>query len=186
METVQTGFILKALNFAAQKHCNQRRKDQDASPYINHPIALANLLWNETGVTDAIVIVAALLHDTIEDTQTTPEELEQLFGQDVCLLVAEVTDDKSLPKHVRKQLQIDHASSLSHRARLIKLADKISNLRDMVASPPANWSRDRRQEYFEWAKQVIDQIRGTHPALEAIFDEVYIQGVTQLASTQRP
>jgi guanosine-3',5'-bis(diphosphate) 3'-pyrophosphohydrolase len=185
MEVAQTGLILKALNFAAEKHRNQRRKDQEASPYINHPIALAHVLWNEAEVIDVSVIVAALLHDTVEDTETTPEELEHLFGQEVRLLVAEVTDDKSLPKEVRKQLQIDHASSLSQQARLIKLADKICNLRDMVASPPANWSGDRKRDYFEWAKQVIDQIRGSHSTLEALFDQVYIRGVKQLAANQR-
>lgn len=180
MEAEQIGLILKAVNFAATKHRDQRRKDPAASPYINHPIALANLLWNEAGVTDAVVIIAALLHDTVEDTQTTFAELEQ-FGQEVCCLVQEVTDDKSLPKQERKQLQIEHAAHLSEGAKLVKLADKIANLRDITASPPVNWSQDRQQAYFEWAKSVVDQIRGTHSQLEAIFDQVYQQGVVQLS-----
>jgi guanosine-3',5'-bis(diphosphate) 3'-pyrophosphohydrolase len=172
------GVILKALDFAAGKHRSQRRKDAEASPYINHPIALAHLLWNESGVTDPIVIVTALLHDTLEDTDTTPAEIEAHFGAEIRDLVMELTDDKSLAQAERKQRQIDHAPHLSRRARLAKLADKISNLRDMVSAPPANWSLERRQHYFEWAKQVVDQIRGSHPKLEAIFDAVYQQKPT--------
>jgi guanosine-3',5'-bis(diphosphate) 3'-pyrophosphohydrolase len=184
MEAEQTGTILKALDFAARKHRDQRRKDSEASPYINHPIALTNLLWNVAEVTDPVVIVGALLHDTVEDTQTTFEELEREFGREVKHLVREVTDDKTLPHQIRKQLQIEHAASLSQRARLVKLADKISNLRDMAAAPPADWSRERKQEYFEWAKNVVDRIRGTHPKLEAIFDQVYRDGMSQLSHTR--
>lgn len=177
----EIGLILKAMNFAAGKHRDQRRKDLAASPYINHPIALANLLW-EAGVTDVIVIVGALLHDTVEDTQTTFVELEQGFGQDVHHLVKEVTDDKSLPQEKRKQLQVEHAAHLSQRAKSVMLADKIANLRDIDASSPVGWSVERKQRYFEWAKSVVDQIRGTHSKLEAIFDQVYQQGVTQFHS----
>lgn len=169
--------LFKALDFAARKHRDQRRKDPEASPYINHPIALANLLWNQAGVTDPIVIVGAILHDTVEDTDTTLEELIEEFGPEVAELVSEVTDDKSLPKQTRKQLQIEHASHLSDRAKLIKLADKISNLRDIVASPPADWPQERRYEYLNWAKAVIDQIRGTNAALEQLFDQIYQQGI---------
>jgi len=178
MYAEHTGLIIKALNFAAQKHRNQRRKDQAASPYINHPIDVANILWNEAGVTNELVITAAILHDTVEDTQTTFEELEYYFGEKIRDIVAEVTDDKLLPKDKRKQLQIDHSSQLSQNAKLVKLADKISNLRDVMASPPANWSCDRKREYIEWAKRVIDQIRGTHSILETLFDQVYQQGTT--------
>jgi guanosine-3',5'-bis(diphosphate) 3'-pyrophosphohydrolase len=180
MNSQDAGLIFKALDFAARKHRDQRRKGQEASPYINHPIALVNLLWNSAGVTDPAVITAALLHDTVEDTATTFAELEQEFGREVQQLVQEVTDDRSLPKQERKQLQVEHASALSDKAKLIKLADKISNLRDIVASPPADWSRDRQREYFEWGKQVVDQIRGTHAGLETLFDQVYQQGVQQL------
>ena len=172
-----TTFILKALDFAAHKHKNQRRKGHDALPYINHPIELVTLLWQKGGVRDEMVIAAALLHDTVEDTDTTFDELEREFGRDIRDLVAEVTDDKALPKAQRKQLQIDHAPTLSPRARLVKLADKIANLRDMLVAPPANWSNERKLEYVKWGKQVIDPIRGTHPELEALFDEVYRQGV---------
>lgn len=165
--------LMSALAFAADKHKNQRRKDADASPYINHPIALANLLLNEAGVEDQRVLVAAILHDTIEDTDTTEQELVKHFGKDVTDIVLEVTDDKALPKAERKLLQIEHAAHISRRAKLVKLADKICNLRDITASPPADWSIQRKQEYFDWAKSVVDRLRGVHPGLEHLFDKAY-------------
>ena len=169
------GLILEALQFAAVKHRDQRRKDLEASPYINHPIALANILWREGGVTEPAVICAALLHDTIEDTETTPAELGRHFGKKIASIVMEVTDDKSLEKKDRKRLQIEHAPHLSREAKLVKLADKISNVRDMNDSPPAHWPLRRRREYFDWAKKVVDGLRGVHPGLESIFDEAYSQ-----------
>ena len=165
--------LLKALAFAAHKHRDQRRKDARASPYINHPIALADVLRNEGGITDATVLCAALLHDTIEDTETTPEELEREFGKRVREVVLEVTDDKRLPKKERKQLQIDHAPHLSKAAKLVKLADKICNLRDVADNPPSTWDLARRQEYFDWARNVVDGLRGVHPGLERAFDEAF-------------
>ena len=167
--------IIKALAFAAHKHRDQRRKDADASPYINHPIALADVLANEAGIEDERVLVAAILHDTVEDTETTEQELVRNFGQEVADIVSEVTDDKNLPKAERKRLQIEHASSISRRAKLVKLADKVSNLRDVASSPPMDWPLERRQEYFEWAKAVVDEVRGVHPELERIFDDAYKQ-----------
>lgn len=165
--------LLKALAFAAHKHRDQRRKDAEASPYINHPIALADVLVNEGGVTDIDVLSAALLHDTVEDTATTHEELVDLFGARIARIVAEVTDDQSLPKADRKRLQIERAPNISREAKLVKLADKLVNLRDVADHPPAKWDLARRQEYFDWAKQVIDGLRGAHPALEAAFDVAY-------------
>ena len=165
--------VISAISFAADKHRNQRRKDIEASPYINHPIALANILANEAGIEDEKVLVAAILHDTIEDTETTTQELADLFGDDVTAIVLEVTDDKSLPKAERKRLQVEHAPTISRRAKLVKLADKIANLRDIAASPPADWPLTRQQEYFDWAKAVVDGLRGIHPTLKRIFDEVY-------------
>ncbi len=165
--------LITALAFAADKHKNQRRKDADASPYINHPIALANLLLNEAGVEDQRVLIAAVLHDTIEDTDTTEQELVRHFGKDVADIVLEVTDDKALPKAERKRLQIEHAAHISRRAKLVKLADKICNLRDISASPPAGWSVDRKREYFDWAKSVVDELRGVHPGLEHLFGKAY-------------
>ena len=168
--------IIHALAFAAEKHRHQRRKDVDASPYINHPIALAEILANEAGVEDEKVLQAAILHDTIEDTETTAQELAACFGDDVAAIVLEVTDDKSLSKAERKRLQIEHAATISRRAKLVKLADKIANLRDIAASPPADWSIQRQRDYFEWAKAVVDGLRGTHPTLERIFEEAYRRG----------
>ena len=167
------GGILDALQFAAHKHRDQRRKDLEASPYINHPIALANVLWAEGRVHDPAVIKAALLHDTIEDTETTPEELRKRFGRKVAAIVGEVTDDKALPKAERKRLQVEHAPHISREAKLVKLADKISNLRDMAASPPKTWPKSRVREYFDWAKRVVDALRGVHPRLERLFDDAY-------------
>ena len=166
----ELGAFVKAVAFAAWKHRNQRRKDAEASPYINHPIALADVLVNEGGVSDLTVLCAAVLHDTIEDTETTADELTAAFGPRVSAVVLEVTDDKSLHKDVRKQWQIDHASSLSAEAKLVKLADKICNVRDILAAPPAGWPIERRQTYLDWAGQVVAGVRGVHPVLEAIFD----------------
>lgn len=165
--------ILAAIAFAADKHRNQRRKDAAASPYINHPIALANVLANEAGIDDERVLIAAILHDTVEDTETTVQELVRHFGQEIADIVLEVTDDKALPKAERKQQQIDHAPTISRRAKLVKLADKICNLRDIASSPPAGWSLRRKQDYFDWAKAVIDGLRGVHPSLEYLFDTAY-------------
>ena len=165
--------ILKALEFASLKHRDQRRKDQNASPYINHPIALASVLCREGGIVDPVVQVAAILHDTLEDTQTTPEELRAEFGEKVASIVEEVTDDKNLPKAERKRLQIEHAAAISREAKLVKLADKICNVRDVADHPPARWDLARRREYFDWAKAVVDNMRGTHAELERRFDEAY-------------
>ena len=167
------GAFAKAVAFAADKHRNQRRKDAEASPYINHPIELANVLANEGGVDDVIVLCAAVLHDTIEDTKTTAAELAAIFGDKVTSIVLEVTDDKSLDKAVRKEDQVRHASHISQDAKLVKLADKICNLRDILASPPADWSADRKREYFDWAARVVAGLRGAHPALEAVFDGLH-------------
>ena len=151
--------ILKAAEFAARKHRDQRRKDKAASPYINHPILLAEVLSGVGRITSANVLAAALLHDTLEDTETTRAELRKAFGPRIAKIVEEVTDDKRLPKQRRKQLQVEHAAQISKSAKLVKLADKIANLSDMLASPPADWSLQRKREYFDWAKRVIDQVR---------------------------
>jgi GTP diphosphokinase / guanosine-3',5'-bis(diphosphate) 3'-diphosphatase len=165
--------IFRALSFAAEKHRDQRRKDDHGSPYINHPIALARVLCEEAGVTDAEVLCAALLHDTLEDTDAKPEELETHFGPAIRGIVMEVTDDKDLPKAERKRLQIAHAPGATRQAKLVKLADKICNLRDVALNPPVGWDLERRRAYFDWAKDVVAGIRGTHPRLEALFDEAY-------------
>jgi guanosine-3',5'-bis(diphosphate) 3'-pyrophosphohydrolase len=168
--------FIDAVAFAADKHRDQRRKDAEASPFINHPIALARTLAVEGGVTDVVTLMAAVLHDTIEDTKTTPAELRARFGEDVSTVVLEVTDDKSLHKDERKALQVQHAPHLSPRAKLVKLADKTCNLRDIRATPPANWSAEQKEAYFEWAARVVDGLRGVHPVLERTFDDVRAQG----------
>ena len=171
-EPVSTEALLfSALAFAANKHRDQRRKGAEASPYINHPITVARVLSVEGGIVDPIVLCAAILHDIIEDTPTTAEELREVFGDEIAEVVLEVTDDKALPKADRKRLQIEHAPRLTERAKLVKLADKICNLRDMTSQPPADWPLCRRLEYFDWATQVVQGLRGTHPELERAFDK---------------
>ncbi len=165
--------IIKAVSFAAKKHRDQRRKDVQASPYINHPIALASILVEEVGIHDMEVICAAILHDTVEDTDTSIEELRKEFGEVISGIVDEVTDDEALEKSVRKRRQVEGTATASDQAKLVKLADKIANLRDIALSPPLNWSLERQQTYFDWALEVIDQLRGAHAGLEQLFDEVY-------------
>jgi (p)ppGpp synthase/HD superfamily hydrolase len=164
--------LLSALLFAAQKHSRQRRKDSDATPYINHPIAVAEVLVRVGGVNDLVTLQAAILHDTLEDTQTTPQELDQQFGREVRLLVQEVTDQKGLPQHERKRLQVEHAPHLSPAAKLIKIADKSCNLSDITATQPVGWSLQRKRDYLDWAERVIAGCRGCNPQLEQHFDDV--------------
>jgi guanosine-3',5'-bis(diphosphate) 3'-pyrophosphohydrolase len=165
--------LIAAASFAAHKHRDQRRKGAEASPYINHPLAVANVLANEGGVGDITTLIAALLHDTIEDTQTTADEIAAHFGPEAAAVVLEVTDDKRLDKAERKRRQIQHAGQISQRAQRVKLADKICNLRDLVSSPPADWPLTRRRSYFEWARAVADQLRPASPQLAAVFDGAY-------------
>ncbi len=167
--------LLRALVFAADKHRQQKRKGAEASPYINHPIAVAAVLA-EAGVADQTLLVAAVLHDTIEDTSTTYAELESTFGPAVAKLVREVTDDKSLDKAVRKQLQIQNARALSDRAKQLKVADKISNIRDITHFPPTDWSFSRCRDYLLWAEQVVGRCRGVNVQLELVFCQAIDQG----------
>jgi len=172
--------LLKAFKFAAFKHRDQRRKDERASPYINHPIAVAETLWEIGGIRDVTTLVAGILHDIIEDTDTSPKELEQEFGAEVCDIVKELTDDKELPKTVRKLLQLENIAKLSRRARYVRIADKISNVEDIIHSPPARWSLERREEYVIWAGKVIDGLRGANEALEEHFDTVFSQATEKI------
>ena len=163
--------LFKALAFSAEKHTKQRRKDIEESPYINHPIALANILA-QRWVIDENVLCAAILHDTLEDTETTADELREHFGEKITSIVLEVTDDKNLEKSVRKQKQVEHAASISHEAKLVKLSDKIANITDIINTPPVDWSNDRKRDYFDWAKAVVDNLRGSHQGLEKDFDDL--------------
>jgi guanosine-3',5'-bis(diphosphate) 3'-pyrophosphohydrolase len=162
--------LLHAAAFAADKHRNQRRKDHARTPYINHPLAVARVLAEEGGVKDPQILAAAILHDTLEDTETTLKELQREFGAHIARLVAEVTDDKSLPKQRRKQLQIDHAPMKSKGAALIKVADKICNLRDLRDSPPKHWTAERRQKYQRWASDVVTALPIGRLRLRRVFD----------------
>jgi len=168
----QSAILLRAACFAAAKHRDQRRKDVRATPYINHPLEVAQILADH-GVHDSDTLVAALLHDTLEDTDTTPEEIASGFGARVCHIVEEVSDNRLLPYRERKRKQIERAPHISHEGKLVKLADKISNLRDINKSQPKGWSDDRCARYFHWAREVIDGLRGTHRRLEVLFDETY-------------
>ncbi len=165
-----TGLLLKALRFSAEKHRDQRRKDSTQSPYINHPIQVADLLWEVGGVRDTATLIAAVLHDTIEDTDATAEEIETRFGAEVSALVLEVTDDRSLPQPLRKQLQVDNAPHKSPKAKLIKIADKSCNLTDIIHSPPPDWSPARQRDYVLWGDRVVAGLRGGNPALETNYD----------------
>ena len=170
--------VTQAMNFAAQKHVDQRRKGVRQEPYFNHLAEVAALLAEHTGGTDVELILAGLLHDTIEDTNTTREELVRAFGENVADIVCEVTDDKSLPKAERKRQQVEHAPHRSDKAKMVKMADKISNLRAILESPPPDWSEERKLEYFTWAKAVVDGCRGANKGLEGEFDRVYKRGIT--------
>jgi guanosine-3',5'-bis(diphosphate) 3'-pyrophosphohydrolase len=172
--------LLRAIDFAAHKHQGQRRKGREAMPYINHPIGVAETIARVGRVTDLVTLTAAVLHDTVEDTQTTFEELEREFGAEVRAVVAEVTDDKTLPKAERKRLQVLRAPDASRRAKIVKLADKIMNVGDITHDPPPDWSVERRREYFEWAKQVVAGCRGANAALERRFDAVVAEGLASL------
>ena len=167
--------ILSAARFAAEKHSTHRRKGSFAEPYLNHLIEVAELLASTADELDTKLIVAALLHDTIEDAGVTREELAERFGEDVAALVAEVTDDKSLPKERRKTLQIENAPKKSQRAQRLSAADKISNLRSIVNSPPANWSFDRRVEYVRWAREVVGRFADLNGRLAAEFNRTSAQ-----------
>jgi guanosine-3',5'-bis(diphosphate) 3'-pyrophosphohydrolase len=164
--------LLKAIRFASRKHNNQRRKDKGASPYINHPIAVVDTLWRVGQVRNMSTVISGILHDTLEDTDTTPDELQEEFNSEIRSIVEEVSDDKELAKDDRKRLQVKNARHKSLAARHIKLADKICNIQDIIASPPAGWSEDRKMEYVRWSQDVVNRIRGTNPELETFFDNL--------------
>ncbi len=165
--------IFTAAMFAAEKHAAQKRKGAAAEPYINHLIEVAQLIAGSSEWLDTNLVMAGILHDTIEDTGTTAEELERVFGSDIAALVVEMTDDKSQPKEVRKTSQVESAPHKSVRAQVIKLADKISNLRSLLASPPATWSTERKREYLAWSHQVVSTLSAPNPILKAEFDRTY-------------
>jgi (p)ppGpp synthase/HD superfamily hydrolase len=163
--------LMDAALTAARWHSSQRRKGRTAEPYINHLLDVASLVSQATGGKDADLIIAALLHDAIEDQGITRADIAERFGDDVALLVEEVTDDKSLPKATRKRLQVENAPHKSGRAQLLKLADKISNVTAMGKDPPPDWPIERQREYIQWGRDVVAGMRGASPELEALFDQ---------------
>jgi len=168
--------LLVALRFSSEKHRNQRRKDPEASPYINHPIQVAEMIWRVGKIYDIETIIAGLLHDTVEDTQTTLEELEENFGLEIANVVKEVSDDKSLEVPERKRLQIEHAPYISQRAKWVKLSDKICNVADITHNPPKSWSLKRQITYLDWTEQVVEGLRGCNVELETYYDQVLMEG----------
>lgn len=165
------GRLLQAAHFSADKHRDQRRKGVRNTPYINHPLEVAERLSRIGRVADITTLIAAILHDTIEDTETTPVELEGLFGAEVASLVAELSEDKRLHWRERKRIEIEDARQLSPRAKLIKLVDKTCNVVDTVANPPADWTLQRRRDYLVFAEQVAEGCRGLNAALDRDFDQ---------------
>jgi len=176
--------FFRALAFAASRHRAGTRKDSSRTPYVNHVIEVAALLACEVGVTDETLLAAAALHDTVEDTPTTVEELTIEFGPAVAGLVREMTDDKALPKERRKQLQIVHAPHQSPQAKQLKIADKICNIRDVVSNPAEGWSTERRLAYVNWAEAVVAGCRGVNPALDRLFDETAAHARAALARSE--
>jgi (p)ppGpp synthase/HD superfamily hydrolase len=165
--------ILSAARFAAAKHAQQKRKGAGGEPYVNHLIEVADLIAASNDELDTELVMAGFLHDTVEDTGVSLTELTERFGHDVAELVAEVTDDKSLPDKTRKRLQVETAPHKSQRAQTLKLADKLSNLRAILTSPPVGWSLERKREYFQWAKAVVDGLAAPNPRLKSEFDKTY-------------
>jgi guanosine-3',5'-bis(diphosphate) 3'-pyrophosphohydrolase len=173
--------LLEAASFAAQRHTGHHRKGDKKEPYINHPLEVANLLANVGGVDDIDVLIAAILHDTVEDVGVKKEEIVERFGERVAGIVMEVTDDKSLPKAERKQLQVDHAPHLSTEAKLVKLGDKISNIKDVTNNPPSDWDLERRRKYIEWGEDVVNGLRGRNKFLESLFDQTVSNAKQELS-----
>jgi len=192
MKELDCGKLIKAYDLAARQHRNQRRKDLDASPYINHPISLPAILWEVGGVRDVDVLIAAVLHDTLEDTVDQGSEADRVlqaeivtaFGREVLELVLAVTDDKLVEKSQRKLLQIQKAPTISPKAKLIKLADKISNVMDVCDNPPSGWDLERRIKYLAWARAVVDAAQADSNELNAMFQKVYSQGMEKLLREQ--
>uniref|UniRef100_A0AC35TUL5 HD domain-containing protein n=1 Tax=Rhabditophanes sp. KR3021 TaxID=114890 RepID=A0AC35TUL5_9BILA len=166
------GLFVKAVDLAARRHRFQKRKDINHTPYINHPIGVAYILTNEVQIYDTEIIIAAILHDTVEDTKTTVEELAAEFSPEIAAIVQELSDDKTLAKEERKRLQVANAAKRSPKAKIVALADKLYNLRDLERHSPAGWDTRRRKNYFKWAKEVVDEMRGTDKILETAIDEI--------------
>lgn len=179
MTVLSLKIFLKALNFSAEQHKLQKRKGDNGVPYINHPIQVVALLSEYESETNYKLLTAAILHDVIEDTTVNKNDVKRYFGDEVANLVSEVTDNMLLPKQIRKSMQVKKAGDLSREAKLIKIADKTCNLKDIV-NLGDTWDVKRKKAYFEWAKKVVDQCRGVNSQLEEYFDKVYREGKEEL------
>ncbi len=164
--------VTQAADFAARRHAGQKRKGASGAPYVNHLLEVAALVAATPAGRDPDLVAAALLHDIVEDEHATPAEVETLFGPKIRHLVEELTDDMSLPKHERKRRQVEEIAAKSPGARLLKLADKVSNVREIAEDPPADWSAEQRRAYAEWGRAVVDAgCRGLDAELERQLDE---------------
>lgn len=173
--------IFKALQYASIKHKGQIRKGRDRAAYINHPIAVANTIINVGKIEDENTIIAALLHDVIEDTDTTEQDISEAFNSEIAQIVLEVSDDKHLSIEERKALQIKNAPHLSDEAKIIRVADKICNIRDVIDFPPITWNKKRKIIYLNWTRNIVDQIRNTNISLETLFDKYYTEGISKIS-----
>lgn len=167
--------VIDSILFAAESHAGQLRKDGN-TPYINHPLEVMHLLAHTGGVEDQEILIAAILHDVVEDTPITPQEISDRFGERVTKIVLELTDDKSLSKEERKKQQLFTADQLSDAAKLVRISDKICNVYDILYAPPRNWDLSRRKDYLIWASQVVSKIRDVNVNLEMRFDELIVEG----------
>ena len=163
--------VLKATQFAALKHCDQRRKD-GKTPYIIHPISVAMILAEIGSIEDPEILSAALLHDTLEDTDTSAHELDKNFGSRVRIIVEELTDNDMLTFSQSKQMQIENAPYLSKNATLVRIADKISNVSDVIENPPPEWNQKRCNKYVDWAEAVMNNCQKVNQDLENHFFEL--------------
>lgn len=176
--------VIKATNFAAIAHRDQRRKNQDKTPYINHPIEVMTMLF-DAGVTDTATLCAAVLHDTIEDTLVTQDQLLEEFGHEIAIIVTECSDNKSLPKEIRKQQQIEHARVVSTEAKLVKAADKLSNLSDLELNPPPTWTKEYIDGYFTWSYAVWLELKGKNDQIDNKLEALFkARNLTDLSADQ--
>lgn len=162
--------LMTAITFAASAHAGQIRKDREGTPYIIHPIGVARILWEEGKIQDVDILIGALLHDVLEDTNFTPDSISKHFGADILKIVIELTDPK-LSSQEKKQRQIEKAPHMSQSAKLIKLADRLYNIRDLKASPPLKWTSEDIQSYMQWGRKLLDVLRGTNEFLEEALEK---------------
>lgn len=159
----ETRRVFAALSFAAQRHRDAPRPGAD--PCLAHPIAVADAIVSIGGVTDAVVLCAALLHDVVNNTETPPQLLMDRFGREIADVVLDISDDRSLPEVQRRRVQVAYAPNLSGRARLVRLADMLCRLRRLAAVP-----RAERAAEVAWVAQMVAGLGGMNTALETAAD----------------